>query len=173
MTVVTSHRTSTPQSSTGLTRRSALRGLGGVTVAALLAAGPQADRVMAQLLLPAHGSILLRMGRWLGRPNPAGVADFYAANVVGDDFATGEHFEGADEIRAHIEYSTPIFPIWIHGDLRVSLRGSRGAGIPRQWNLHRAARGTARLSAIALRRCSSWRTGRSCAMHTTGTSMPS
>jgi len=107
MTVVTSHRTSTPQSSTGLSRRSALRGLGGVTVAALLAAGPQADRVMAQAATPS--AMEPRFSEWAAgwaavwTSDPAGVADVYAANVVGDDFATGEHFDGADAIRSHIE----------------------------------------------------------------------
>jgi steroid delta-isomerase-like uncharacterized protein len=103
MTVVTSHRTSTPPSSTGLTRRSALRGLGGVTVAALLAAGPQADRVMAQAATPSDLDPFFSEWAAIWTTNPAGVADLYADNVVGDDYATGEHFEGADAIRAHIE----------------------------------------------------------------------
>src|SRR5215213_5377941 len=105
MTVVTSHRTSTPPSSTGLTRRSALRGLGGVTVAALLAAGPQSDPVMAQAATPSAMEPLFSewAAAWAAvwTSDPAGVADVYADNVVGDDYATGEHFEGADAIRAH------------------------------------------------------------------------
>jgi ketosteroid isomerase-like protein len=103
MTVLTSHRTSTPPSSTGLSRRSALRGLGGVTVAALLVAGPQADRVMAQAATPSVTEPLFSewAAAWSG--DTARVAVIYAANAVGDDFATGEHFEGADAIRSHIE----------------------------------------------------------------------
>ena len=54
MTVITSHRTSTPPSSTGLSRRSALRGLGGVTVAALLGECIcKPDRVVAQAATPS------------------------------------------------------------------------------------------------------------------------
>jgi len=33
----------------------------------------------------------------------ARVADIYAPNFVGDDFASGEHFEGADAVRSHIQ----------------------------------------------------------------------
>ena len=50
------------------------------------------------------------MGRCLGSGDLARVADIYAANVVGDDFATGEHFEGADAIRSHIEGLHASFP---------------------------------------------------------------
>jgi steroid delta-isomerase-like uncharacterized protein len=103
MTVITSHRTSTPPSSTGLSRRSALRGLGGVTVAALLAAGAQADRAMAQAATPSVTEPLFTewAAAWSG--DTARVAVIYADDVVGVDYATGERFDGADSIRSHIE----------------------------------------------------------------------
>jgi steroid delta-isomerase-like uncharacterized protein len=115
MTVVTSHCTSMPPS-TGLTRRSALRGLGGATVAALLAAGPQADRVMAQAATPGATEPLFSewAAAWSG--DLERVADIYAANFVGDDFASGEHFEGVDAVRSHIETIHAGFP-----DLKITV----------------------------------------------------
>jgi hypothetical protein len=59
--------------------------------------------------------------------DPARVAVVYAANAVGDDFATGEHFEGTDAIRSHIETLHSIL-----GDLKITLSsgficGNQGA----------------------------------------------
>jgi steroid delta-isomerase-like uncharacterized protein len=80
-----------------------LRGLGGATVAALLAAGPHADRVVAQDATPGATEPLFSewVAAWSG--DTARVAGIYADDVVGVDYADGERFEGADEIRSHIE----------------------------------------------------------------------
>ncbi len=102
--------------STGVSRRSALRGLGGVTAGALLAAGPFMNRALAQDATPAVTDPLFTAWAAAWEGNTARVTEIYAADVVGDDFATGEHFEGTGDIVEHIEKLLGGIP-----DLKITL----------------------------------------------------
>ncbi len=87
----------------GFSRRSALRGLGGITAAALLSAGSLARGAGAQEATPGVNEPLFTewIAAWSG--DTSRVDGLYVADVTGVDYATGERFDGADSIRTHIE----------------------------------------------------------------------
>jgi steroid delta-isomerase-like uncharacterized protein len=86
-----------------MSRRSALRGLGGGAAALALVASSRVASVVAQEAPPSAMPSLFTQWAAAWTVDPAGVADLHAEDAVLEDVATGVVYDGADAIRAHIE----------------------------------------------------------------------